>query len=84
MEGVAIVRFAVINIVDGTIRQINEVFGSAESLEQINARLAEGQMAVECVVGVSLEHTWNAETEGFDPPAEEEFSLVKENLLNPA
>lgn len=62
-------RFAIVDTGDGTIRQINEVFGpTTESLEQINSRLAEGQMAVECVVGVSLEHTWNAETEGFDPP----------------
>ena len=52
-----------------TIRQINEVFGSSESLEQINSRLDEGQRAIECGAEVGLQHTWNAETHEFDPLA---------------
>ena len=60
-------RFAVINTTDGVIRQINEAFTS-ETLEQFNARLPEGQQAIECGPEVGLGHTYNAETEAFEPP----------------
>lgn len=60
-------RFAIINE-DGTIRQLNEVFGGTDTLEDINARLPEGQQAIECGQGVTLDHRYNADTGEFEGP----------------
>ena len=50
-------RFAIINTIDGTIRQINEAFTS-ETLTELNIRLPEGQQAIECGTEVSLQHVY--------------------------
>lgn len=50
-------RFAIINTADGAIRQTNEAF-TAETLAQFNARLPEGQQAIECNPEVSLQHIY--------------------------
>lgn len=60
-------KFAIINEVDGSIRQINEAMGNTETLAEINARLPEGQQAIECGPEVTLEHVYNSQGQ-FDMP----------------
>ncbi len=65
-------RFAIINTDDGVIRQLNDSFGGADTLDNINNRLREGTQAIKCGPEVTLEHVYNAGTGQFevvDPPA---------------
>ena len=65
-------RFAIINTDDGTVRQLNEAFGGADTLDDINNRLPAGQQALECGPEVTLQHVYDAVTGQFEltePPA---------------
>ena len=50
-------RFAIINE-DGTIRQINDSFGGVDTIDDVNSRLPEGQMAIECGPEVTMHHVY--------------------------
>lgn len=64
-------RFAIINEVDGSIRQINEAMGNTETLAEINARLPGYQQAIDCGPEVTLEHIYNDDTGLFVMPVVE-------------
>jgi len=61
--------FAVIDEL-GQVLQINEVFGSAETLEEFNSRLSQGRQAIECSHEVTLSHIYDFDKQEFVLPPE--------------
>ncbi|KJR97941.1 MAG: hypothetical protein VR68_11560 [Peptococcaceae bacterium BRH_c4a] len=52
-------RFAIIDSTGAAI-QINEAVGEIDAIEDINARLPKGQLAIECGEDITLDHYYSA------------------------
>ncbi|MEW5952624.1 MAG: hypothetical protein AB1815_02540 [Bacillota bacterium] len=82
-------RFAIVNVGDGTIWQINDAIGAFDTLEDINAKLPKEFRAIECGSEVTTQHIYSMETGEWAiiptpevaPKSPDQFTELRENQL---